>query len=109
RAASCPPAGYRPRPRRGPPHRTHHAPGTEEVGTHRPFGGARPVSGGRPQPACLSSISIALPLPSVSRREALCQRVTDHCRPVHGVGSEDRKSTRLNSSHVSIYYAAFCL
>src|SRR5207249_11475359 len=26
-----------------------------------------------------------------------------------GSGSEDRKSTRLNSSHVSISYAVFCL
>src|SRR5699024_12605558 len=28
--------------------------------------------------------------------------------PGHG-GKEDRKSTRLNSSHVSILYAVFCL
>src|SRR5699024_12531737 len=28
---------------------------------------------------------------------------------VHGVGDRDRKSTRLNSSHVSISYAVFCL
>src|SRR5207249_6881351 len=26
-----------------------------------------------------------------------------------GLGGEDRKSTRLNSSHVSISYAVFCL
>src|SRR5690606_40199721 len=26
-----------------------------------------------------------------------------------GVGAEDRKSTRLNSSHVKISYAVFCL
>src|SRR3712207_6988365 len=26
-----------------------------------------------------------------------------------GVGSEDRKSTRLNSSHANISYAVFCL
>src|SRR5207249_6383296 len=29
--------------------------------------------------------------------------------PSHGRHSEDRKSTRLNSSHVSISYAVFCL
>src|SRR5438067_10598015 len=29
--------------------------------------------------------------------------------PRHAVGSRDRKSTRLNSSHVSISYAVFCL
>src|SRR5690349_23084448 len=28
---------------------------------------------------------------------------------VHAVGCEDRKSTRLNSSHVEISYAVFCL
>src|SRR5437870_9097465 len=27
----------------------------------------------------------------------------------HGIGSTDRKSTRLNSSHVAISYAVFCL
>src|SRR5690242_21165031 len=27
----------------------------------------------------------------------------------HQLGSEDRKSTRLNSSHMSISYAVFCL
>src|SRR5437868_11904917 len=33
------------------------------------------------------------------------------CREVPGVddGHQDRKSTRLNSSHVSISYAVFCL
>src|SRR5699024_12750537 len=29
--------------------------------------------------------------------------------PVHGLGQRDRKSTRLNSSHVSSSYAVFCL
>src|SRR6201982_4205010 len=28
---------------------------------------------------------------------------------VHGHGAQDRKSTRLNSSHMSISYAVFCL
>src|SRR3989442_92946 len=30
-------------------------------------------------------------------------------RPMHEAGREDRKSTRLNSSHVRISYAVFCL
>src|SRR5699024_11941540 len=38
---------------------------------------------------------------------------TKRCHFIHTVGStssnEDRKSTRLNSSHVSISYAVFCL
>src|SRR5688572_32599500 len=29
--------------------------------------------------------------------------------PLEGVGEEDRKSTRLNSSHSQISYAVFCL
>src|SRR5699024_11910478 len=32
-----------------------------------------------------------------------------HGGPVHPAGGQDRKSTRLNSSHVSISYAVFCL
>src|SRR5690606_17157142 len=32
-----------------------------------------------------------------------------HCRIRHGIVAEDRKSTRLNSSHVKISYAVFCL
>src|SRR5699024_12649111 len=32
----------------------------------------------------------------------------EHLSGLHG-GREDRKSTRLNSSHVSISYAVFCL
>src|SRR5699024_12103322 len=30
-------------------------------------------------------------------------------RAAHGISRTDRKSTRLNSSHVSISYAVFCL
>src|SRR5437868_11598504 len=32
-----------------------------------------------------------------------------HGRPCRKVAARDRKSTRLNSSHVSISYAVFCL
>src|SRR5207302_9378740 len=32
-----------------------------------------------------------------------------HRRVQHLAGAEDRKSTRLNSSHVKISYAVFCL
>src|SRR5699024_12233927 len=41
--------------------------------------------------------------PSHARREHLLRRTLEVTRP------EDRKSTRLNSSHVSISYAVFCL
>src|SRR5690349_24032987 len=33
----------------------------------------------------------------------------DPCRPTPSSCSRDRKSTRLNSSHVEISYAVFCL
>src|SRR5207249_6037797 len=39
----------------------------------------------------------------LSHEQGLSPLVADNC---HG---EDRKSTRLNSSHVSISYAVFCL
>src|SRR3712207_8942255 len=32
-----------------------------------------------------------------------------HARPTPGSDPEDRKSTRLNSSHANISYAVFCL
>src|SRR5436305_6452894 len=34
---------------------------------------------------------------------------TGECRARQAVAAEDRKSTRLNSSHVRISYAVFCL
>src|SRR3954470_8427142 len=42
-----------------------------------------------------------------TRGRVFCQRLID--RPVHYACDEDRKSTRLNSSHVEISYAVFCL
>src|SRR5690606_41824050 len=41
-------------------------------------------------------------------REPARQRVEVHPRPASGA-HRDRKSTRLNSSHVKISYAVFCL
>src|SRR5699024_3632970 len=42
----------------------------------------------------------------------LAAGLIEHARPIgvrDGEGERDRKSTRLNSSHVSISYAVFCL
>src|SRR5271169_252652 len=53
----------------------------------------------------------ALPISSVSEAQFSCfGRCSGHtsAQPVHA-SSEDRKSTRLNSSHGSISYAVFCL
>src|SRR5438067_10062375 len=51
---------------------------------------------------------------TVGQREAFGARLeaSEHFRVALGAGLErvqDRKSTRLNSSHVSISYAVFCL
>src|SRR5437667_4767625 len=44
--------------------------------------------------------------------EALCmgrQKLFLTCEPASSTASRDRKSTRLNSSHITISYAVFCL
>src|SRR5690554_7310197 len=48
--------------------------------------------------------SLELPVLYVSHSTAEVARLADHI-----VMMEDRKSTRLNSSHVRISYAVFCL
>src|SRR5207249_9595521 len=45
---------------------------------------------------------------SATDASALTARSTS-CVQEHAISSSDRKSTRLNSSHVSISYAVFCL
>src|ERR1035441_11007779 len=51
---------------------------------------------------------------TLSLHDALPIYWGDRCRPIqcftsHGEGAPDRKSTRLNSSHLGISYAVFCL
>src|SRR5204862_7853476 len=52
---------------------------------------------------------------AVARRRALCagdrhrRNPRAACHPEDSFDVEDRKSTRLNSSHVEISYAVFCL
>src|SRR5690625_6621524 len=43
------------------------------------------------------------------RREAVSPYTGSRTRSHRGAASRDRKSTRLNSSHVAISYAVFCL
>src|SRR5205814_10016946 len=38
-----------------------------------------------------------------------CRTGRSHCHPLGPVRTLDRKSTRLNSSHLGISYAVFCL
>src|SRR5207302_10018150 len=48
--------------------------------------------------------------PSLSKTRSNCEKKSrDHCACARGKRNEDRKSTRLNSSHVKISYAVFCL
>src|SRR5690606_41643811 len=46
---------------------------------------------------------------SAKRSSEPASSVRPHERSSDGCGSIDRKSTRLNSSHVKISYAVFCL
>src|SRR5207249_11642938 len=58
------------------------------------------------------SLHDALPIlsgPHVPAHGAHCEHVRDQHRPHAERAQQDRKSTRLNSSHVSISYAVFCL
>src|SRR5690606_41916817 len=45
----------------------------------------------------------------VLRPQLLGHRARSHGEPLPGGGGRDRKSTRLNSSHVKNSYAVFCL
>src|SRR5207302_4297174 len=45
----------------------------------------------------------------LGRHRPALRRRQDHRRPGRHVHRADRKSTRLNSSHVKISYAVFCL
>src|SRR6266540_5500287 len=57
------------------------------------------------------SLHDALPLYTVSPVDGIKNRLGPDVtvRYAPGIGSGDRKSTRLNSSHITISYAVFCL
>src|SRR5215813_3045528 len=54
------------------------------------------------------SLHDALPI-STSRSSLSRRKTTVSAAPMPAARSRDRKSTRLNSSHVRISYAVFCL
>src|SRR5437773_12230305 len=43
------------------------------------------------------------------RKVILLREITPNLRPAPARADRDRKSTRLNSSHITISYAVFCL
>src|SRR5579885_3760730 len=53
------------------------------------------------------TLSLHDALPSCNSPDNVCSRFANSCRCARR--PSDRKSTRLNSSHVSISYAVFCL
>src|SRR6266446_8886718 len=68
----------------------------------------------RPEPEFLRNALVAIRAVVAMIPEEL-RRALRHCRAAHGWSSRrlsaasDRKSTRLNSSHLVISYAVFCL
>src|SRR3712207_7419216 len=54
---------------------------------------------------------VLVPQPQLQpqRPRADRQRLVEHLGQVRGLAEQDRKSTRLNSSHANISYAVFCL
>src|SRR5690606_40755617 len=63
------------------------------------------------RPACGQSLPLRADHQPRELQPGRCHREHRHRRPGHAArgGEEDRKSTRLNSSHVKISYAVFCL
>src|SRR3712207_8748406 len=53
--------------------------------------------------------NLAQRLPSPDGQEGVRERGLDLPAQARGDAEEDRKSTRLNSSHANISYAVFCL
>src|SRR5690606_41236701 len=60
----------------------------------------------------LQPLKVDLKLSEVARTKSSDMKSNgyfSHTSPTYGSPFEDRKSTRLNSSHVKISYAVFCL
>src|SRR3712207_7153284 len=57
--------------------------------------------------SCVHAARVAATSPPTAR--ARPRTTATHSRLAPGTSAEDRKSTRLNSSHANISYAVFCL
>src|SRR5207249_8609711 len=83
-----------------------HLPGPEDEDDLEPLGGERADGVVMAVPPLSAPVIVrARPLALAERLEG---ELVDRLAQVQ-VAGEDRKSTRLNSSHVSISYAVFCL
>src|SRR5207249_10697627 len=71
---------------------------------HRHAGGCR-----KPQPLAHLALRAGGDIHSRSEETPGARDVEENTRVAHWLDERDRKSTRLNSSHVSISYAVFCL
>src|SRR5690606_41281423 len=62
---------------------------------------------------CILSLHAALPISTESKRASVCcaasMVASSRWSSRLSAAAQDRKSTRLNSSHVKISYAVFCL
>src|SRR6266513_3990637 len=65
--------------------------------------------GGAPRTARRSATSLSPPRCGLARGRRQRRPAAHKDRARHRASRRDRKSTRLNSSHVSISYAVFCL
>src|SRR5688572_32226306 len=59
--------------------------------------------------ACLQVVSVERAVVREHVEDAVVDERRRHVRTATGAAPEDRKSTRLNSSHSQISYAVFCL
>src|SRR5690606_41313584 len=79
----------------------------------RPVGsGDHLIDGGAAAPAravAVAAVEVSARAGAVQRRRGPKTRHAEGVRFARATGREDRKSTRLNSSHVKISYAVFCL
>src|SRR5690625_7960736 len=62
-----------------------------------------------PAPSAIYTLSLHDALPICSQPFNFPRNVCDFVDDVRRLSNLDRKSTRLNSSHVAISYAVFCL
>src|SRR5207253_9962637 len=82
---------------------------SSDLATTQPYATVMPPSSNASATTARGPARRGAPLPATGRREALGPHVGRERRGKDHGAVRDRKSTRLNSSHVAISYAVFCL